>query len=97
MAYDSLRRPGRRPAEDDGPIRLVNPRFVGRDDKGRAFVLTAALGGPRRAATIQRVMLDQPALVLDEDGREPDAHLAAKSGVYHEGTRKLRAATAACG
>ena len=30
-----------KPQDADAPIQLVNPRFLGRDDKGRAFVLTA--------------------------------------------------------
>ena len=69
------------------PIRLANPRFVGRDDKGRAFVLTA-LSATRDPQDYQRVMLDQPALVLDEEGPDP-LRISAKSGVYHEADRKL--------
>ena len=43
----------------DEPIRLLNPRFVGRDDKGRAFVLTAesAIRDPK---DYQRVLLQKP-------------------------------------
>lgn len=71
----------------DEPIRLANPRFVGRDDKGRAFVLTA-ISATRDPKDYQRVMLDQPALVLDEEGPDP-LRISAKSGVYHEADRKL--------
>jgi lipopolysaccharide export system protein LptC len=71
----------------DEPIRLVTPRFVGRDDKGRAFVLTAVTA-TRDPKDYQRVMLDKPALVLDEEGPDP-LRITANSGVYHEADRKL--------
>lgn len=75
------------PVTSDAPIRLVNPRFVGRDDKGRAFVLTAR-SAVRDQRDYQRVVLDRPSLVLDE-GAERPLRVSAKSGVYHEGARKL--------
>lgn len=87
MAYNSVTAAPTQTAGDDAPIRLVNPRFVGRDDKGRAYVITA-LSATRDSADYQRVMLDQPALVLDEEGPDP-LRITAKAGVYHEGTRKL--------
>ena len=71
----------------DEPIRLLNPRFVGRDDKGRAFVLTAesAIRDPK---DYQRVLLQKPALVLDENG--PDQmRINGATGVFHEQTQKL--------
>lgn len=71
----------------DAPIRLVNPRFVGRDDRGRAFVLTA-LTATRDQKDYQKVYLDKPALVLDEEGADP-LRITGGAGVYHEGTRKL--------
>ena len=73
---------------DDGPIRLIKPRFVGRDAKGRAFVVTARTA-VRDSRDFQRVILDQPALVIDEGGENP-TRLASRSGVYHEGTRRLQ-------
>jgi len=69
-------------AEEDAPIRLVNPRFLGRDDQGRSFVITAA-SAVRAEDDYQRVIMDRPALVLDEDGPSP-IRLSAASGVYHE-------------
>jgi len=74
--------------KDDGPIRLIKPRFVGRDAKGRAFVVTARTA-VRDSRDFQRVILDQPALVIDEGGENP-TRLASRSGVYHEGTRRLQ-------
>ena len=71
----------------DEPIRLVKPRFVGRDDKGRAFVLTAD-AATRDQRDYQRVILQKPALVLDENG--PDqTRINGASGVFHEQTGKL--------
>jgi lipopolysaccharide export system protein LptC len=74
-------------AEADTPIQLINPRFVGRDDKGRAYVLTAA-SAIRDENDYQRVLLDKPSLILDEEGENP-ATITAKSGVYREDRRML--------
>lgn len=71
----------------DEPIKLLNPRFVGRDDKGRAFILTAD-SAVRDPKDYQRVVLQKPALVLDENG--PDQmRINGASGIFHEQTGKL--------
>lgn len=75
------------PTGDDEPIQLVNPRFVGRDDKGRAFVLTAKVA-VRDEGDYQRVVLEKPTLILDEEGPNP-TRITAKSGVYREDRRVL--------
>jgi lipopolysaccharide export system protein LptC len=87
VAYNTLTRDAVGPSSSGQSIRLVNPRFVGRDDRGRAFVLTAA-SATRDPGDYQRVLLDKPALVLDEEGPDP-LRITAGSGVYHEGDRKL--------
>jgi lipopolysaccharide export system protein LptC len=69
------------------PIRLVNPRFVGRDTRSRAFVLTAVTA-TRDARDDQKVYLDHPALVLDDEGPDP-LRITAHAGVYHEDSGKL--------
>jgi len=81
---------GVRPGADDAeaPIRMVNARFVGRDTQGRGFVLTAD-SAVRDEEDYQRVLLDKPALVVDEGGAHPMRIVSAK-GIYHEGTRKLQ-------
>jgi lipopolysaccharide export system protein LptC len=71
----------------DEPIRLVKPRFVGRDDKGRAFVLTAE-SAVRDRLDYQRVMLTKPALVLDEGGPD-EMRINGANGIYHEQNSKL--------
>ena len=71
----------------DEPIRLVTPRFVGRDDKGRAFVLTAE-SATRDRLDYQRVILKKPTLVLDENG--PDMlRMNGADGIFHEQDGKL--------
>ena len=69
------------------PIRLVNPHFVGRDNRGRPFVLTSNTA-TRDPQNYQRVFLDKPVLVIDEDGPDP-THITAGAGVFHEDTGKL--------
>lgn len=87
VAYNTFRSAQPAAAAQDEVIRLVNPRFVGRDEEGRAFVITAA-SATRDAKDYQRVMLDRPALVLDENG--PDQmRIGAARGVFHEGRLKL--------
>ena len=73
--------------EADAPIELVNPRFVGKDNKGRAFVLTAA-AAVRDENDYQRVLLDRPALILDAEGVNP-TRVTARSGVYNEDRQML--------
>jgi lipopolysaccharide export system protein LptC len=87
VAWSTFRAQPRQAGGGDEPIRLVNPRFVGRDDKGRAFVLTAD-SAVRDRQDYQRVLLKRPALVLDEGG--PDQlRLNGADGVFHEATGKL--------
>jgi lipopolysaccharide export system protein LptC len=69
------------------PIRLVNPHFVGRDTRGRPFLLTS-LTATRDLNDDQRVYLDKPTLVLDADGPDP-LRIVASKGVFHENTGKL--------
>ena len=71
----------------DEPIRLITPRFVGRDDKGRAFVLTAQ-SATRDRLDYQRVVLVKPALLLDEGGPD-ELRINGQDGVFHEQNGKL--------
>ena len=75
------------PREADAPIQLVNPRFVGKDEKGRAFVITAT-SAERDENDYQRVLLREPSLVLDAEGEAP-SKVTAKTGVYSEDRRVL--------
>jgi lipopolysaccharide export system protein LptC len=87
VAYNAMK-PGVEPqAESNQPIRLISPRFVGRDDRGRAFVITAA-SATRDPQEYSKVYLDHPALVLDEQGPDP-TRIVAKAGVFHDQTGQL--------
>lgn len=72
----------------DTPIRLVNFRLVGRDDRGRAFVLTAD-SATRDTQDYQRVHLVNPSLLIDSESPRP-TRLSAKTGEMHEGTGMLQ-------
>lgn len=87
VAYNTFTSQPAHVGPSNAPIRLVNPRFVGRDDRGRPFVLVAVTA-TRDEQDYQKVYLDRPVLVLDKDGADPVRVNAAK-GVYHEDTRKL--------
>ena len=71
----------------DEPIRLVKPRFVGRDDKGRGYELTAE-SAVRDRLDYQRVILKKPSLVLDEGGAD-EMRINGADGIFHEQNRKL--------
>lgn len=78
----------RAPANDSGaPIRLVNPHFVGRDAKGKPYLLTSVTA-TRDPQNYQRVFLDRPTLTLDTDGPDP-VHITSGAGIFHEDTGKL--------
>ena len=88
VAWNSLSGPGIQTGSPDDPIRLVNPRFVGRDTRSRAFVLTAVTA-TRDPNDFDKVYLDHPALVLDDEGPDP-LRIVAKEGVYHQNSGKLQ-------
>ena len=68
-------------------IRMVNPRFFGRDQGGRPFFLGAA-SAVRDANEPQQIYLDRPIATL---GAQPasQTHTEADKGVYREDTRIL--------
>lgn len=77
-----------RPDQADTPIRLVNFRLVGRDDRGRPFVLTAD-SATRDKQDYQRIHLVRPSLLIDSESPRP-TRLSAKTGVMQEDTGKLQ-------
>ncbi|MDO8900414.1 MAG: LPS export ABC transporter periplasmic protein LptC [Phenylobacterium sp.] len=88
VVYNTVSGAAAAPEEADAPIRLVNPRFMGRDDQGRSFIISAN-SAVRDENDYQRVVLDRPAMVLDGEGLSP-MRLSAQSGVFHEGDGVLR-------
>ncbi len=76
-----------RPVEARGPIQMVNPRFVGRDRQGRAFVLIAR-SATRDETDDQKVILDRPLLTLERENSDP-VLVSARQGLFSEATRIL--------
>lgn len=68
-------------------LRMVNPRFYGRDKSNSAFVLGAA-SAARATSTSKNVTLAAPTLTLGVGG--PDTtHVQAQAGTYQEDQRQL--------
>ena len=87
VIHGSLAGAKAKPQDADAPIQLVNPRFVGRDGKGRAYVITAKTA-TRDEKDYNRVLLDTPMLILDEEGSNP-TRVSSQSGVYREDAHTL--------
>jgi lipopolysaccharide export system protein LptC len=69
-------------------IRMINPHFVGRDDHGRSFNISAREAA-REDADMQRVDLSYPVMIMDIDGPHPKT-MTSDRGVYDERTRLLK-------
>lgn len=69
-------------------IRLVNPRFYGRDKDGSAFVLSAreAVRDRNRAA---RIALVDPVILMNSDESARATQVQAETGVYDEESKLL--------
>jgi lipopolysaccharide export system protein LptC len=71
-----------------GSIRMLNPRFVGQDNKGRGFSLSAREAS-RDAREARVIYLLDPVVVLKAD-QSNATRLKAQKGVYTEEGRLLR-------
>jgi lipopolysaccharide export system protein LptC len=69
-------------------IHMTNPKFYGRDDKGRSFQLTAK-DAVRDAVDSNLVTLSAPGMVLDTGGKAP-IKVEGGKGVYREDTKQLQ-------
>ena len=74
-------------SQKEGGVRMVNPRFYGRDTSNRSFVLGASEAS-RDLKDGRRVTMSGPNVTLDADGANP-THVQANQGVYREDQRKL--------
>ncbi len=81
-----LRGPGARSGDQEA-IRMVNPRFQGRTDAGKPFLLVADTA-VRSTKDSNEVSLERPVLVLGA-GPPDRTVIRAKRGVYREDTRML--------
>ena len=87
VAAHAIRRRAAEHQEAEAPIRMLNPHFYGRDNKGRAYVLGAS-EAMRDENSLELVLLKSPTVTMDMDGKAPST-LTADSGAYHEDTRIL--------
>jgi lipopolysaccharide export system protein LptC len=83
----SVRRHAASHREGQAPIRMLNPKFFGRDNQGRPYVLGASQAA-RDETSLEVVRLRNPTITLDMDGPHPST-LTADTGVYREDTRIL--------
>ncbi|HEX5262306.1 MAG TPA: LPS export ABC transporter periplasmic protein LptC, partial [Phenylobacterium sp.] len=87
VAYNALTSHRAASGNPNDPIRLIRPHFVGRDARGRPYVLTS-ITATRDPNNYNRVFLDKPVLVVDADGSDP-LHITSGSGIYHDDTGLL--------
>lgn len=74
-------------ADAASAIHMTNPKFYGRDEKGRSFQLTAK-DAVRDSADANRVTLNGPGMVLETGGKAP-IKVDGGAGVYREDTKTL--------
>jgi len=87
VAQHAARRRAASDREAQAPIRMLDPRFFGRDNQGRPYILGASQAA-RDEASLEIVRLRDPKVTLDMDGTHPST-LTADTGVFHEDTRLL--------
>ncbi|MGI9169989.1 MAG: LPS export ABC transporter periplasmic protein LptC [Caulobacteraceae bacterium] len=87
VAVHAVKRQAAAREDASTPVRMVNPHFFGRDNKGRAFTL-GARQATRDERSFQTVLLAYPSVTMDVDGDRPST-LTADAGVYHEDSRIL--------
>jgi lipopolysaccharide export system protein LptC len=68
-------------------IRMVNPRFYGRDSADRAFVVGAGQA-QRDQSGSGAISLDAPTMTMDAEGPNP-THIQAGKGVYRENQKSM--------
>ncbi|MFI4974838.1 MAG: LPS export ABC transporter periplasmic protein LptC [Caulobacterales bacterium] len=88
VALHAVRTQAARPRESPGQIRMINPHFVGRDQRGQAFTLSAQQA-TRDDSDPHEVLLTGPIISVAADSAQPST-LIADSGVYQEDTGILR-------
>jgi len=69
-------------------VRMLNPRFFGRDEQGRSFMISAR-EATRDDRDLKLVSLEQPIVALGLATPAP-SRVYANSGLYTEGDRMLR-------
>jgi lipopolysaccharide export system protein LptC len=77
------------PAAQDQAIRMINPKFFGRDKSGRPFTVIAK-DAVRDPIHDERITLTTPHLVLQQLNGDPPTTVDAAIGLYNETTHILK-------
>jgi lipopolysaccharide export system protein LptC len=77
-----------RPSNQDENIRMLNPKFFGRDKSGRPFTVIAR-DAVRDSAHPERVALTQPHMVLQSLNGTPPTIVDSATGLYNETSHML--------
>jgi lipopolysaccharide export system protein LptC len=76
------------PAAQDQEIRMLSPKFYGRDQSGRPYTVTAK-DAVRDSVHIERISLNQPHMVLQSLTGDPPTTVDSATGLYNENTKML--------
>ncbi len=79
---------GQGPIAQDQQIRMLGPKFLGRDQSGRPYTVTAK-DAVRDAVHPERVSLNQPHMVLQSLNGDPPTIVDSATGLYNETTHML--------
>jgi lipopolysaccharide export system protein LptC len=76
------------PSARDQDIRMLGPKFFGRDQSGRPYTVTA-IDAVRDPVHPERVALNQPHMVLQQLNGDPPTIVYSATGLYNETTHML--------
>ncbi len=76
------------PTARDQEIRMLSPKYFGRDNSGRPYTVTAK-DAVRDPVHVERISMDQPDMVLQSLNGDPPTHVYSATGLYNETTHML--------
>ena len=76
------------PTARDQEIRMLSPKYFGRDSSGRPYTVTAK-DAVRDPVHVERVSMNQPDMVLQGLNGDPPTHVYSATGLYNETTHML--------
>jgi hypothetical protein len=76
------------PSSQDQEIRMLSPKFFGRDQSGRPYTVTA-VDAVRDPVHPERIALNQPHMVLQSLNGDPPTTVYSATGLYNETTHLL--------
>jgi len=75
-------------ADQDQEIRMLGPKYLGRDQSGRPYTLTA-VDAVRDSVHPERISLNQPHMVLQSLNGDPPTTVTSATGLYNEDSHFL--------